>query len=60
VNVYSIIINYLQQYGEVTDEKVQELLAVKKTRAFVVTKQFFDKGLIKITGRGANRRITLF
>ena len=54
-----LIINYLQHHGEVTDEKVQELLSVKKTRAFVITKQLFDKGLIKITGRGVNRRITL-
>jgi len=54
-----LIMDYLQQYGEVTDEKVQELLAVKKTRAFVITKQLFDKGLITITGRGASRRITL-
>ena len=54
-----LIIDYLQQHGEVTDEKVQELLGVKKTRAFVITKQLFDKGLVKITGRGVNRKITL-
>ena len=54
-----LIINYLQEHGEVIGEEVQELLGVKKTRAFVITKQLVDKGLVKITGRGASRKITL-
>ena len=54
-----VIITYLQQHGEATDEEIQELLSVKKTRAFVITKQLVEKGLIKIVGRGASRRITL-
>jgi len=54
-----LILSYLKQYEEATDEKIQELLNVKKTRAFVVIKQMSDRGLIRIIGRGASRRITL-
>jgi ATP-dependent DNA helicase RecG len=54
-----LILEYLKEYNEITDEKVQELLDVKKTRAFVITKKMSDNGLVKITGRGVNRRITL-
>ena len=54
-----VIIHYLEEFGELTDEKIQELLDVKKTRAFVVTKQMVDKGLVKVVGRGQNRRIVL-
>ena len=54
-----LIMGYLAEYGEITDEKVQELLEVKKTRAFVITKQMADKGLIRISGRGDTRKFTL-
>jgi len=54
-----LILSYLEQHEEVTDEKIQELLNVKKTRAFVVTKQMLDRGLIKVIGRGVSRKITL-
>jgi len=54
-----LILSYLEQYEEATDEKIQELLDVKKTRAFVITKEMADKGLIRISGRGESRRITL-
>jgi len=54
-----LILGYLEQYDEATDEKIQELLNVKKTRAFVIIKQMSDRGLVRIIGRGASRKITL-
>jgi len=54
-----LVLSYLELYEEATDEKIQELLNVKKTRAFVITKHMVDRDLIKITGRGVNRKINL-
>jgi ATP-dependent DNA helicase RecG len=42
-----------------TDEDIQKLLGIKRTRSFALLKQMADAGLVKIIGRGADRRIIL-
>ena len=44
------------EYGEMTDEDLQELLNIKKTRAYLLSRQMNENGLIDIIGRGAGKR----
>lgn len=53
------VIDYLTEYGEMTDEELQELLNIKKTRAYLLTRQMQENGLIDIIGRGALKRYRL-
>ena len=34
-----MVIDYLTEYGEMTDEDLQELLNIKKTRAYLLARQ---------------------
>ena len=54
-----VLLDYLEEHGEISDEEVQKLLTIKRTRAFNLTKQMSDTGLVKIVGRGKNRRTIL-
>ena len=45
--------------GEMTDEDLQELLNVKKTRAYLLARQMNENGLIEIIGRGAGKKYKL-
>ena len=42
--------------GQITEEEIQSLLNVKRTRAFSIAKQMRDNGLIRVFGRGKNKR----
>lgn len=53
------VLDYLAEYGEMTDEDMQELLNIKKTRAYILSRQMHEKGLIDISGRGADKRYKL-
>ena len=53
------VLDFILQHKEITDEQVQQLLGIKKTRSFVVMKQMENAGLIKITGRGQEKRYTI-
>lgn len=53
------VIDYLTEYGEMTDEDLQELLNVKKTRAYLLARQMHENGLIEIVGRGAGKKYIL-
>lgn len=53
------LLDYLKQNGRVSDEGVQALLNIKRTRAFNLTKQMSELRLITITGRGKHRKIVL-
>lgn len=50
------VMDYLAEYGEMTDEDMQELLNVKKTRAYLIARQMHEDGLIDIIGRGAAKK----
>jgi ATP-dependent DNA helicase RecG len=54
-----ILLDYLSEHGEITDAEIQSLLNIKRTRSFTLIKQMADAGLVKIVGRGANRKIKL-
>ena len=41
------------------DEDLQELLHIKKTRAYLLTRQMSEEGLIEIVGRGAEKKYRL-
>mgnify|MGYP002610539885 CR=1 FL=1 len=53
------VMDYLAEYGEMTDEDLQELLNIKKTRAYLLSRQMNENGLIDIIGRGAGKRYRL-
>lgn len=42
------------------DGKASELLNVKRSRASSIVRIMIQKGLLKITGRGKNKKITLW
>lgn len=54
-----IVMDYLEEYGEMTEEDLQELLNVKKTRAYLLARQMNENGLIDIVGRGAGKKYKL-
>ena len=41
------------------DEELQELLHIKKTRAYLLTRQMSEEGLIEVIGRGAEKTYRL-
>lgn len=53
------VIDYLNENGEMTDNTMQELLDIKKTRAYLLARQMSEKGLINIVGRGAAKKYIL-
>ena len=53
------VLDYLAEYGEMTDEDLQELLNIKKTRAYLLARQMNENGLIHIIGRGAAKKYKL-
>ena len=54
-----MVMDYLNEYGEMTEEDLQELLNIKKTRAYLLTRQMSENGLIDIIGRGAAKKYKL-
>ena len=50
------VLDYLSEYGEISEKKLQELLNIKRTRAYTLTRQMAEKGLIQISGRGADKK----
>lgn len=53
------VLEYLSEYGEMTDEDLQELLSIKRTRVYVLTKKMCEQGLIDKIGRGETKRYRL-
>lgn len=54
-----IVLDYLSKYNEMTDKDLQELLNIKKTRAYLLTRQMNENGLIEIIGRGTAKKYKL-
>lgn len=50
------VLDYLSEHGEISDQKLQELLNIKRTRAYTLTRQMTEKGLIQISGRGKDKK----
>ena len=53
------VLDYLAEYGEMNDDDLQELLNVKKTRAYLLARQMNENGLIEIVGRGVEKKYKL-
>lgn len=53
------VLDYLAEYDEISDEELQELLNIKKTRAYLLARQMHENGLIEIIGRGAGKKYRL-
>ena len=51
-----IILDRIDEKGYITDLEIQDLLGIKKTRAFTIAKQMRDNKLIKVMGRGSERK----
>lgn len=51
-----VIRDYIEKHGEVTEATVQELLDVRRTRAYMVLKKMQEAGFICAEGRGENKR----
>ena len=50
------VLDYISVHGQITDEAIQTLLGIKKTRAFDLMKQMRNMGLIRVVGRGAEKQ----
>lgn len=50
------VLDYLAEYGEMSDEDLQELLSIKKTRAYLLSRQMNEMGLIEVIGKGSAKR----
>lgn len=46
------ILDFIDEKGGITDLEIQELLDLKKTRAFILAKKMRDDGMIRTLGRG--------
>lgn len=53
------VLDYLAEYGEMTEDDLQEMLNIKKTRAYLLARQMRENGLIDIIGRGAAKKYKL-
>ena len=53
------VMDYLLEYGEMTEEDLQELLNVKKTRAYLIARQMQENGMIDTIGKGTAKKYRL-
>ena len=49
------ILSYLEKNGTITEEQVQEMLGVKRTRAYTIMRSMRTQGLVKVNGRGKEK-----
>lgn len=53
------VLDYLSEYNEIGEEELQELLSVKRTRAYLIARQMSEFDLIVTTGRGVHKKYRL-
>ncbi len=53
------VLAYIKERGGISDTEVQELLNIKKTRAYSLMKEMVSMGLIKSEGRGTNKKFSI-
>lgn len=54
-----MVLDYLTEYNEINEDDLQELLNIKRTRAYLLTRQMSEAGLIEIIGRGNAKKYRL-
>ena len=55
----STVIEYIRQHGSINDAEIQNLLGVKKTRAYIIAKKMLDEKMILKQGKGNNKSYIL-
>ncbi len=50
------ILDYVDEHGEITEAEIENLLGVKKTRAYVLTQQMMERNLISVIGKGGEKK----
>jgi len=53
------VLGYLAEHRETTDEGIQELLGIKRSRTYTLVSQMAYLGLIQVVGRGADKKYVL-
>ena len=53
------VLDYISEHGQITDEEVLSLLGIKKTRAFELMKQMRNLELVRMIGRGVEKKYLL-
>lgn len=56
---YQTVIDYLKGHGSMTEEELQELLGIKRTRAYTLYKSMEKEGFITVLGKGSDKKIVL-
>lgn len=56
---YQAVIDYLNEHDSMTVEELQELLKIKRTRAYNLYKKMEAEGYIKVSGRGTKKIMSL-
>lgn len=49
------VIDYLRENQTISEEKLQELLDLKRTRTYLIAKEMLDKNLLAVKGRGIKK-----
>ena len=55
----SLLLSYLEENEEISDEELQDLLHIKKTRAYLLTRELREHGLLDVIGRGTGKKYRL-
>lgn len=51
-----IIVDYIKKNGFITDDEIQSILGIKKSRAYLITKAMKDKNILVTHGRGNEKK----
>ena len=54
------VIDYIADHGQATDAELEELLGVKHTRVYNLTREMKNLGLLRIEGRGKDKKYLLY
>lgn len=50
------ILDHIDKNGQITEQGIERLLGLKKTRAYTLARQMCADGLIRVEGRGADKK----
>jgi len=50
------ILDYLAEHGQAAETELENLLGIKKTRLYLITREMSESGLLRVEGRGQKKR----
>ena len=53
------VLDYIADNGQATDTELEEILQVKHTRVYNLTREMKELGLLRIEGRGKDKKYLL-